>query len=333
MTNKRISFSQEILKLASYAGSLSFIGYTAFLQIASKIFPDVNFFGLLAPQPSDLKFFIVISLILAGIGWSISYNQKVVNKVSLFSLPKKELVLYLIISLSLGYSFSKTTSPHPLLSTPIFLILSMFLLFYLPQLGVFYSTFNFYYLKSLLYSHGKKRLTAKALSRNILIISFTYFIFALVILLVSNYLTYKNTLRRSFYITDVNPHQVIYASLVELKGFNFGWKTDDDKGYKLSSKYGEIAVKDWTDSLVSFDVPLHLKEGPVTVWLEKPKNEKSNEIFASNKISFMLLDRRELYPQKNADFFERAIKKIRRFMFLNLGIPYSITLPTRYQFN
>jgi len=257
--------------------------------------------------------------------------MKEVGIISLSKLQRNELVFYAIISVFLGYFFSSTVQHLSQYLIISFIMISIVFVFYLPQLGAFYLSSNFlHYLKIA----TLKNIPYSQIRRALSILMLTYFIFILIFSAVICQLNRDIKFRGSLYIKDIHPKQAIYASLLEIRGYNFGWNPSNDRRYKLNSSYGEIFTNDWTNESIKFAVPLHLKEGQVAVWLERLDNNQ-NKILISNRVSFLLLDRREFYPQEgmNSSIIERGIKKIKRFLFLHVGFPYTLTLPTRQQFN
>lgn len=331
MRNKVVLFLLEIVKLSTYLISLSLVFFVSVFNILTQLFPDLPFIGNVVNVLPDLKTTVLIVLFFGGVGWFTSLKMKEVEIISLFKLPRNERVFYAIISVFLGYFFSSTVqllSQYLIIS---FIMISIVFVFYLPQLGAFYLSSNFpYYLKIA----TLKNIPHNQIRRTLSILILTYFIFILIFSAVIYQLNQDIKFRGSLYIKDMHPKQAIYASLLEIRGYNFGWNPSNDRRYKLNSSYGEIFTNDWTNESIEFTVPLHLKEGQVTVWLERP-DDKQNKILLSNRVSFLLLDRREFYPLKGRDstIIERGIKKIKRFLFLQVGFPYPLTLPTIEQFN
>jgi len=331
MNNKVVIFLLEVVKSSVYLISLSLVFFVSVFNILTSLFPDLPYIGNVVNVLPDLKPTILIVLFLGGVGWFTSFKMKDVQIIPLFKLSRNERLFYAIISVFLGYFFSSTVQSLSQYLIISFVLISIAFMFYLPQLGTFYLSSNFpYYFKIL----ASKRITGNQIRRVLPILILTSFIFILIFSMVVNQLNQEIKFRGSLHIKDVHPKQTIYASLVEIRGYNFGWNPSNDRRYKLNSSYGEIFTNDWTNESIKFPVPLHLKEGQVAVWLERPDDDQK-KILISNRVSFLLLDRREFYPQEGMDspIIERGIKKIKRFLFIYVGFPYTLTLPTSQQFN
>lgn len=81
------------------------------------------------------------------------------------------------------------------------------------------------------------------------------------------------------------------------------------------SNYGEIPSPWENERSITFSVPLHLREGAVRVWLEKP--DESGRIVRSNNVNFTVVPFTALYPDEDDGFFQKAIKRIKRAILLN----------------
>ncbi len=331
MRNKIVLFLLEVIKLSTYLISLSLVFIASAFNILTSIFPDLPYIGNVINVLPDLKTTILIVLFLSGFGWLTSFKMKEIGIISLSKLPRNERVFYATVSVFLGYFFSSTDQFLSQFLIISFIIISLFFVFYLPQLGAFYLSSKFpYYLKIL----ASKRTLDNQAKRVLPILILTAFIFILIFSQIINQLNQEIKFRSGLYINNIHPKQAIYASLLEIRGYNFGWNPSNDHRYKLNSSSGEIFTNDWTNESITFTAPLHLKEGQVAIWLERP-DDNQNKILISNRVSFLLLDRREFYPLKGRDstIIERGIKKIKRLLFLRFGFPYSLTLPTRERFN
>lgn len=125
----------------------------------------------------------------------------------------------------------------------------------------------------------------------------------------------KEALMKEFVIVSIDPAYGIANQRVTIEGYNFRWH--DNEAYIINSTYGPIVSKDWQDTIVTFDVPLHLKDGPVDIWLERSVEESNTDhIIKSNVVSFEMLPWESYYPTEDESFYMRVIKKLRRVTLL-----------------
>ena len=154
-----------------------------------------------------------------------------------------------------------------------------------------------------------------------------------VVRIFTNYIqgdAYQNNLRRKqLFITKINPQKALNAHKVELEGYHFGWKTGDDSRYNVMTSDGPIKlIEEWTNERLDFIVPLDFSTGKKQVWIEKPTADpNSNQIIKSNIVTLEVFSRFNLYPAANDSFYQRAIKKVKKFIYLHVPIVSNLMLP------
>ena len=166
---------------------------------------------------------------------------------------------------------------------------------------------------SFLITHGKR------ITLTVTIIVFFSTVTLSLIFLLQEYVQTQKRLKENLTIVEVIPGKTTLAELVKVKGYNFGWRLN--KGDGLMSSYGPVDVKEWTNEVIKFVVPLHWKEGKVNLWIVKYKTDNPpTEAKISNVVSLQIDSRWSYYPeQEELDsksiqaYVSRAIKKIRRF--------------------
>lgn len=150
----------------------------------------------------------------------------------------------------------------------------------------------------------------------------------LVSLLVTGKILYNNIpqqvfrqrhLREGFYVKSIAPSTTTHAQVITINGYNFGWRIDDDKRYRVMSKDGELSqVSEWTETKITLTVPLHLQPGKKELWVVKPhldEHGKSIKSLNSNKRVLTVLSRFDFYPEAGDTKLERGLKKASRLVF------------------
>ena len=179
-----------------------------------------------------------------------------------------------------------------------------------------------YLLKAVIFFWGLIKMTAIGF---VIISLFTIIVILVVVFLawqLNRYTDYQRKLRENLTIMSVVPATTTLAQKVRLEGYNFGWKVN--KGDKLMSNYGKVVVDEWKGEELIFIVPLHWKEGIVRLWIERNKDDlPEGELIKSNVVRLKILSRWDFFPAeeelRNKDpisYLKRAIKKIRRALFL-----------------
>ncbi len=129
-----------------------------------------------------------------------------------------------------------------------------------------------------------------------------------------NHVFITQRMHESFLIVSVKPGWTTPLYQNEISGFNFDGKSNDN--YRLMSDQGEISVFEWTNEKVIFVFPGSFKTGKVTLWLQKPINEKQ-DIVLSNKVEVTLLPRSFYFPVEGESIFGKIFKRVKRILFLN----------------
>ncbi len=312
-------------------------GYFISVNLFISLFPNSknNELILSSISDTDLNLILLGNLLLIIIVMYVSVYQERFKFVSLSSLSKSEIFVYVLSS----YFFSNFIS-HNLLRTLqinqqlqiVILVIVMVLLFILlPQITAFFSTLDFSYFKNIFSEHERKInfhfptgwIKFQSITPFITII-FTALLITVVIagvaFVLDKYLLQQKKIREQFVITSVSPKTTTIGEQVTLNGYNFGWKADIND--KLMSNYGQIPeINYWNDDKIIFTTPLNWKEGTTYVWIERKKNDQFGR---SNNIALKIDSRWYFYPTEEEfssnqldSIWIKFIKKIRRIYFLN----------------
>ena len=254
------------------------------------------------------------------------------------------LVFFIFILLFSAFFFKKLSSlifNAFLESKFLLIILFSFILFCFGYLVGFYIFTFLGHFKKLIINFSKKTYEKKEYLIRAIFFSWRFIkmtligfaiisLFTIIVILVVVFLTwqlnrysdYQRSLRENLTIMSVVPAMTTLAQKVRLEGYNFGWKVN--KGDKLMSNYGKVVVDEWKGEELIFIVPLHWKEGIVRLWIERNKDDlPEGELIKSNVVRLKILSRWDFFPAeeelRNKDplsYFKRAVKKIRRALFL-----------------
>lgn len=334
-----------------------FIAHILRLIKPVEIFIDQKVFNL-----SYLRFLFFLGLILGFIGWIIALVQKQTKIVSPFTQKKEENIAIALTAFFLAVFYNGVFSFAKILQYPIFVLLVLFFYWFIPQLVLFYSTFNLSDLKFLIVeidAFRKKRVESGAhlykksikigediiytgIKKLFLIffilfsLLFTIFSFFFLTDIFSDYIkgqTYQENLnRKEFYINKVTPQKALHAQRVKIEGYNFGWKSETDSRYKLMSTDGPIKlIEEWTNERLEFTVPIDLSVGKKQIWIERPTDDPNRQsVIKSNSLTLDVLSRFVLYPKIDDTTFERVTKRVKRILFFDVKI-FNNILFTKYE--
>jgi hypothetical protein len=339
-----IRFTKEILKIVIFIISILFSGYFILGTIYSTLFTELKFKEQIVSSISNKELTLIIFGILGTL--VILGFKKILKPI----LSKGEFIIYLFSSYFLSHFIVKSFQFPSELVVLITLFLSVTLFFLLIQITEFFYNFNILYFKELIlkeriklgknisqfiFDFNNKSLNFSKIIKEII---FSLLIFLSIVILitglsgliifkVNQYLDYQKQLRKNFIIIKIIPKNTTYDQEVVLQGYNFGWKPNDS--YRLIAGAGQINdIRLWTDNEIKFTVPLHLREGKNSIWLEKSEDDSSHSaILKSNQVNLTVISRWEFYPsQINYNDLsypvqrENLVKKIKRFIFFKLKI-------------
>lgn len=168
-----------------------------------------------------------------------------------------------------------------------------------------------------------------------IIIKFLFGIFIIVLLLFAFFFTVgiinrymegeisqDNFKKTRFTIMRVIPDKPLHAQKVKIEGFNFGWRSDPQKRYRIMTTDGPIRlIEVWTNEMIEITIPLEFPTGKTKLWLERPgEGSQKNQTVKSNQVSLKIFSRFSLYPSENDSLIIRAFKKIKRYIYFKF--PY-----------
>lgn len=324
--NKSLEIVLEIIRLIIFYFALIVSLYFIFLHILFFLFPEEQIITQAVNNFPEIKLIWPEVIFLSFIGWIITFKTKKLTFVSPFSLKLDEQITYLITAF-LFATFLKGSYLILAKLGNIFLVIIILVLFFvLPQIASFFLSFSLFD-----FIDGVKRLFRevliliktqpaphlKPISRflnrlpsiwSIFLILFSFFsfiivtsfVFVIIIIVTTSYLDKKikseNKLKQSFYISQIKPKIITYATKVTIKGYSLGWNWNNKA--KIQSDYGVIPKDLWTDQKIVFITPLHLKEGRFKIWLERLEGDLSDKIISSNKVEL------ELVPASKYSLFD-----------------------------
>ena len=109
-------------------------------------------------------------------------------------------------------------------------------------------------------------------------------------------------------ISRFEPKIDYQSTTVLIRGKSFG--TPEIDGSVLMSQYGAIRTSTWTESTITFDVPLSWKPGIVKLWIAKPINYEGKEVVAISKpFEIRIIPRHSTFT-KDDDLFFQQIKDL-----------------------
>lgn len=142
---------------------------------------------------------------------------------------------------------------------------------------------------------------------------------------VFSYLEFQRSQREKLLISEFIPRKVIYADEVTIEGYNFGFKANDK--FRVQTSYGPVDTNLWTNEKIIFTAPLHWKEGPVNLWIERTAEDSSKSaVIRSNSKELTVLSRWDFYPEERDYeapgllYWRIFTKKIKELVFLKLRL-------------
>jgi len=260
------------------------------------------------------NFFMFISygLMCSGVAWTLGYTTKQIKIVSPFSFSKSELLTMSIASYFFGRFFSgyffafDTSIPyfHPFMTgvtTLIFFCL-------LPQLVELYSQTHWLGVRDFFIT-GRSPNASRIITFVVILLPFILFTASFF------FVNLRENFRKNFtYISSMKPKGGSYGSRILIRGYKLGWKNNDS--FKLMSDYGSIITSNWEDTKIEFEIPLHVRPGSVSLWIERPE-EKDGQMTVqkSNRVKFDLIPHEQYYSMPDDSFFVKGLKWIRRTLF------------------
>lgn len=289
---------------------------TTFLMYVAPGFIDGH---LLSQKYFDLRFILLFLLIINSIGYVCAFVSslrfpsmiQVLSPISLlFKVPLSILFGYFIW---ISFSFFNMMGYLGLLLliALLFLLLVSFNSYYIHSYHTF-SDFVAWALSIGLTQSMKTIRAARGQMRQLLMMTLLLFICSSVIFVIN----YKNDkfekwLRNQFYIVSVIPSNTMHAELVTITGYNFGWPRSDQR-WRLRSTSGDLIPQVWTDTEITFVVPLHLKEGQQYIWIQRPakKDPLASESEESNHVPINVLSRFVYYPESGDSILQKIWKRV-----------------------
>lgn len=304
--------------------SLGILLYILIGQIFFIFAPNDQFLDHRLHDSLYIAYLYLLSLLCGFAGTFLSIYSGILTWTPLSSIIKRERLIYVLIGFLLSNLFLHWLDTGIMGSISL-LICLWILTNTLPTLVNFYSiniSRVFQAKPELDYSNINKSYEVKNLNYFAVIfasLSLAVYTSYIIIGIFGSYTSgsvqdeYKHM--TSLHITSAMPHTTTQAEKIELEGYNFGWRTDDDR-FKVMSNNGEMLVQIWNDTHIEFEFPLSVSEGTKTLWIERPidSSDKKSPIIKSNQISIIIVSRFEFYPAHGDPKHVRGFKRVKRFL-------------------
>ncbi|KKQ38828.1 MAG: hypothetical protein US54_C0002G0016 [Candidatus Roizmanbacteria bacterium GW2011_GWA2_37_7] len=319
-----------------------FISYLLITVNPTTLFIDVQIF-----TPKYLRYILGVAFLLAALGWWILKLLHKIKFQSPWHLNRMEKILTISSAVILGYIYGGSLETHSVLAFVMFIAFSIIFTYLIPQLINFYSYLKISDLKYFLivlpltnkfigllqryisvskeninehqytFVITKKQIRILALMgiSIIFIVFLTLMIITVVYKYTSGQIIRENKLRKTFYISSVEPENTTPGRTAKLIGYNFGFKTD--KNYRVLTDDGIILeIVTWDKDFIEFIIPLSLQTGEHKIWIVRPTDELHREqgFKKSNQISLKIHSRFALLPDVGDSDIERGVKKIKRYL-------------------
>ena len=307
-----------ILTHVAYILSIALFVYVFFSQLADFLSIDILKFDFRLQTPEYLKILITTGLVSAFAGILLIYIQGGKITADFFAEDIKGKIVIILSSIFLSFFYVGSGQLTSIKYLLFFLGLFVFFVFFLPKVIWFLSNTNIR-----LEIDDK---TTKTIKNTYIMLAISVCMIGAVCIVIINiamsYLSGKAVpdlaQRENLYIQSVDSSVTTTAEPVTITGFNFGWKTSDS--YKIMSSTGKINQYDWTNEHIRFIVPLDMKTGENEIWITRPQSESSHSLQQSNHVKIKVVDRFAFFPAENDSKWKRVLKRINRFMFLNVKI-------------
>lgn len=268
--------------------------------------PESEFSIDLANKTLNFPTIVIAAFVLPSIGIILSIWRKKIKVVYFWNIEKHEKIHIAAISFILSVLLWQFFSVLYFLGYVGLIILFIFFLFYFPLANIYFSSINFNEIKRFIIS-DKKKTTLYIIENILFAIVVLLLIHIFVILLdrqIVSYSHYQLFLTRHPQIQSIKPKIVYYNSKIVLTGKNFGWGKNNDA--KFMYKGGSVDITLWTDSKVIFTVPLHWKEGDITIWMQKPIEwDGGKKLIKSNMVTIELISRNNGWDKNANEYFEQ----------------------------
>lgn len=291
---------------------IPFIVSIYFLQLIAGNWILINRLIKQIPDPATL---LALVLFFPGLGIVLLTLNGKIKPVLIWKIGWNLLLVDLTISVALAYSFWRF---FPVLfNTGIvgLLILSLFLLIYLPQIALFFDSIDLLDFK-IFFTVNRKNLYRYF--TKILIIG----IFSAVLIFVFNkFVVFSNKKIVAYkekyayqsvlpFIKKSEPYLVYRSTNIVLYGSNFGLEggkiADNVFTNSVHNQYEEVHFTFWDNNKIIFQVPLHWKYGDINVWIVREITWKGKRIkIKSNIVKFKLLETTGSWDKNDDAYFEQ----------------------------
>ena len=285
---------------------------------------------------SYLRLLFFLGFLLGLISWSVSFLEKKLKFVSPLSLGTEEKIIFAASAIFLAIFYNGVFSFLKGLQYALFILLGIFFFIFTPQLINTFLHIRFNDFRSLFqvtYSYRKELLEIfhVILLASIRKVTLVIFIIASIFIILFSYLFIsdvvsgyiqgriyqENIFRKKFSIIKVEPKIATHVQMVKLEGYNFGWKSDRNRRYRVMSDHGQIQpIEEWTNESIKFKVPLYLSPGRKTIWIERPNDDpQRRKVLKSNSIQLDVISRFIIYPDIYDSKLDRIVKRMKRIIF------------------
>lgn len=328
MINRSISIYISILQVIAYYLGIAIVltvlaTNTLHLLIPTDSFIDSRVFD------SDRKLlFFISSVCLIFFTWITELIKGNIIFISPSSLRKNIKLSYFITAIFLASVYRNIYSSSLILMYLTFAITVYLFYMLTPQFVRLFMKYRVRRAGGIIFNSKEMNLSQNFYSKFFLIIFGTLVVISSGLLVIKvaynnlpNVIAKNIAIRNGFTLASIEPNSLTHAQTVKLKGFNLGWGTQSDPRFRVLSSSGPIPqIIEWTENTITFIAPLHLREGTQYIWAQRPKDpsNKKSTIIKTNAISAQVYSRFDYYPDLGEDKKQRAFKKIKRSLFLNM---------------
>ncbi len=321
---------QTVLKLVeklTILTSLFILLYIFLIHLYLLIDPSHRFLDSKAYDISYLRqlFFLVILLSTVNLSLFVALRK---SKLAVpFNFSTTNNILALLTGFFLALFFKSIFIFLEFFQYPFFILEIGFFYFFILQVNRLFLNFRFSNLQFI--NEAKTSLNLNKVFLNVLtVISLSlsivslYLVTDIFIISFKEKTQTKNPYRESLYIREVIPQMALHATRVRIIGYNFGWKPNLDKHYRVMTDYGPIRlVEEWTNEHIDFTVPLGTRVGKRQLWVERPEQDSKKDIKKkSNVVTFEVFSRFIFYPDIDDTKSEKIMKIVKRILFFNIKI-------------
>lgn len=327
------SIQQHVLEMSSYFLSLILFLYVVLTHVIKIITPQQTYIDPRVFDLSYVKLLLSVGFLLVFLGVIDKILRHELSFIPITSIRWKDRIIYITTSLFFAYFYAGNNSPLKNSDILSLIVSLIFFIIFLPSIIQFYSEYKIPNYKLLLQNIKNlnnnnvinkniviynKNIQLVFILRIIILLSSFFIVFSFIISYLNGQTTHEKKIRQSFYIRTIIPQKVIPAQPAVLKGYNFDVGGDPTL-YRIMTGKGQVSdIIKWDKNSIEFTIPLFLKNGNNTIWIEKPvENRGKIQIIKSNTVHFTVLPRFAFNPTATDGLIIKIVKRIKKIILYN----------------